>query len=127
MFAVFFLLKDGEAMWRWALSWAPAGRQAQIDGAGRQAWTALTGYTRGTVLIALVDAVLIGAGLFVLGVPLWLSLTLLTFFAAFVPLLSATVAGAAAVLVTLVTNDLRDAVIVLVIVLAVQQIEGNVL
>ncbi len=127
LFAVFFLLKDGPTMWRWALSWAPAGRRARIDGAGRQAWAALTGYTRGIVLIALADAVLIGAGLLVLGVPLWLSLTLLTFFAAFVPILGATVAGAAAVLVTLVTNDLRDALIVLVIVLAVQQIEGNVL
>ena len=127
VFAVFFLLKDGAAMWRWALSWAPAGRRTRLDGAGRQAWSALTGYTRGIVLIALVDAVLIGAGLLVLGVPLWLSLTLLTFFAAFVPLLGATVAGAAAVLVTLVTNDLAYGLIVLVIVLAVQQIEGNVL
>ena len=127
LFAVFFLLKDGPQMWRWTLSWAPSGRREAVDGAGREAWTAVTGYVRGIVLVATVDAVLIGASLLVLGVPLWLSLTLLTFFAAFVPRLGATVAGAAAVLVTLVTNDLPDALIVLAVVLVVQQVEGNVL
>ncbi len=88
---------------------------------------ALTSYTRGTAVVATTDAVLIGAGLLLIGVPLWLSLTLLTFFAAFVPVLGATAAGAAAVLVTLVTNGLPDALIVLGIVLLVQQVEGNLL
>jgi predicted PurR-regulated permease PerM len=74
-----------------------------------------------------VDAVLIGAGLLVLGVPLWLSLTLLTFLGAFVPYVGAVLSGAVAVLVTLVTDGARDAVIILVIVLVVQQVEGNVL
>lgn len=127
LFAVFFLLKDGPQMWRWFLRWVPARRRVRTDAAGRTAWDALGSYARGTVLIALADATLIGAGLLVLGVPLWLSLTLLTFLGAFVPLLGATVAGAAAVLVTFVTNGIGDAVIVLVIVIAVQQIEGNLL
>lgn len=127
VFAVFFLVKDGPGMWRWVLRWAPPGRRQRIDGAGRQAWSALTSYVRGTVIIAVADATFIGAALFLLDVPLWLSLTLLTFLGAFVPLLGATLAGAAAVLVTLVTNGGGDAVIVLVVVLAVQQIEGNLL
>ena len=127
LFAVFFLLKDGPRMWHWFLGWVPPRRHAQADAAGHTAWEALGGYARGTVLIALADATLIGAGLLVLGVPLWLSLTLLTFLGAFVPLLGATVAGAAAVLVTFVTNGAGDAVIVLILVIAVQQIEGNLL
>lgn len=104
VFAVFFLIKDGPGMWRWVLRWAPPARRPRIDAAGQQAWSTLTGYVRGTVVIALADAISIGAALFLLGVPLWLSLTLLTFLGAFVPLLGATLAGAAAVLVTLVTN-----------------------
>jgi len=87
----------------------------------------LTGYVRGTVIVAFTDAVLIGAALLLLDVPLWLSLALLTFLGAFVPLLGATVAGAAAVLVTLVTNGQTDAVIVLLVTVAVQQLEGNLL
>lgn len=127
VFLVFFLLKDGESMWSWLLERVPGRRQEQVDGAGRAAWDTLAHYVRGVVLVALIDAVGIGAGLLVLGVPLWLSLTLLTFLGAFIPLLGATVSGAVAVLVTLVTNDLTDAVIVLVIVLVVQQVEGNLL
>ncbi len=127
LFAVFFLLKDGGQMWRWPLRWLPRRQQPRVDGAGRRAWATLTSYVRGTVLIAVADAALIGAALLVLGVPLWLSLTLLTFLGAFVPLLGATVAGVAAVLVTLVTEGGRDAVIVLAVVLLVQQVEGNML
>ncbi|SOC50060.1 Predicted PurR-regulated permease PerM [Blastococcus aggregatus] len=126
-FLVFFLLKDGDAMWSWLLERVPGRRLDQVDGAGRAAWDTLAHYVRGAVLVALIDAVGIGAGLLVLGVPLWLSLTMLTFVGAFIPLLGATFSGAVAVLVTLVTNDLTDAVIVLVIVLVVQQVEGNLL
>ncbi|TWH72730.1 putative PurR-regulated permease PerM [Modestobacter roseus] len=126
-FLVFFLLKDGATMWAWLLDRVPARRRDQVDGAGRAAWTTLASYVRGTVLVALIDAVGIGIGLLVLGVPLWISLTLLTFVGAFVPIVGATVSGAVAVLVTLVTNGTTDAIIILAVVLVVQQIEGNVL
>ena len=126
-FLLFFLLKDGAAMWVWLLQRVPDRRRGQVDGAGRCAWTVLSRYVRGVVVVALIDAVGIGVALFVLDVPLWVSLTLLTFIGAFVPLFGATVSGAVAVLVTLVTNGLGDAVIVLVVVLVVQQVEGNLL
>lgn len=127
LFLVFFLLKDGDRMWGWVLERVPARRRAQVDGAGSSAWSTLTRYTGGIVLVALVDAVGIGLALLVLGVPLWVSLTLLVFLGSFVPIFGAFVSGAVAVLVTLVTNGLTDAVIVLVVVLVVQQVEGNVL
>lgn len=127
LFLVFFLLKDGARMWRWVLDRAPGERREQVDGAGTAAWTVLSAYVRGVILVALIDAVGIGAALLLLGVPLWLSLTLLTFLGAFVPIIGATVTGAVAVLVTLVTNGVTDAVVVLVAVLVVQQVEGNLL
>ncbi len=126
-FLVFFFLKDGDGMWAWLLERVSERRRAQVDGAGRSAWTTLAHYVRGTVVVALIDAVGIGAGLLVLGVPLWISLTLLTFVGAFIPLLGATVSGAVAVMVTLVTNGTTDAIIILVVVLVVQQVEGNLL
>ncbi len=126
-FLVFFLVKDGRHMWGWFLRWVPGRRRAQVDGAGRTAWGTLSAYVRGSVVVALIDAVGIGAALLVLGVPLWLSLTLLIFLSSFVPLFGATLSGAAAVLVTLVTNGFADAAIVLVVVLVVQQVEGNLL
>ncbi|SEM14853.1 Predicted PurR-regulated permease PerM [Blastococcus sp. DSM 46786] len=126
-FLTFFLLKDGASMWAWVLRLVPDRRRDQVDGAGRTAWTTLSLYVRGVIIVALIDAAGIGAALLVLGVPLWPSLTLLIFLGAFVPLFGATVSGAVAVLVTLVTNGLTDAIIVLVAVLVVQQVEGNIL
>ncbi|MCZ2817991.1 AI-2E family transporter [Modestobacter sp. VKM Ac-2984] len=127
VFLVFFLLKDGAQMWAWALARVPERTRGRMDGAGLAAWDTLAGYVRGVIIVALIDAVGIGLALLLLGVPLWLSLTLLTFVGAFVPIVGATVSGAVAVLVTLVTNGVPDAVIVLVVVLVVQQVEGNVL
>ncbi len=127
VFLLFFLLKDGAQMWAWLLERVPDRRRRQVDGAGRCAWTTLGHYVRGVLVVACIDAVGIGTALLVLGVPLWVSLTLLTFIGAFIPLVGATVSGAVAVLVTLVTNGTADAMIVLVVVLVVQQVEGNLL
>ena len=127
LFLVFFLVEDGAAMWRWAVERTPERQRLRLDGAGQRAWTVVSRYVLGVVTVAALDAVLIGAGLLIVGVPLWLSLTLLTFFGAFVPYVGAVLSGAVAVLVTLVTDGARDAVIILMIVLVVQQVEGNVL
>ncbi|MDQ4021061.1 MAG: AI-2E family transporter [Actinomycetota bacterium] len=127
LFVLFFLIKDGRGMWHWVVGVAPARHRARINEAGRLAWATTGRYVVGVVVIALIDAVAIGTGLFVIGVPLALSLTILIFLGAFVPLLGATVSGAVAVLVTLVTNGLADALIVLGLVLVVQNLEGNLL
>ena len=127
LFIVFFLLKDGPAMWAWIVERVPAAQRERVDGAGGRAWATISAYVLGVVAVAAVDAALIGLALLIVGVPLWLSLTLLTFFGAFVPYFGAVVSGAAAVLVTLVTDGAADAITILVVVLVVQQIEGNLL
>lgn len=90
-------------------------------------WDTLGGFIRTQALVSLIDAVFIGAGLLILGVPLAPVLAILTFIGGFIPIVGAFVAGALAVLVALVANGLTTAIIVLIIILAVQQIEGNVL
>jgi predicted PurR-regulated permease PerM len=127
LFVLFFFLKDGAGMWRAVVAVGPAAHRDRLEEAGRRGWETLSRYVRGVVVIALADAVLIGIGLFVLGVPLALTLSLLVFLGAFVPLLGATVSGAAAVLVALVTRGPVIALIVLGIVLVVQNVEGNLL
>ncbi|MEW2353829.1 AI-2E family transporter [Spirillospora sp. NPDC029432] len=124
---LFFVLKDGPGMWRWALGMIPRRSRERVDTAARAGWEALVSYIRGTVLVAAVDAAGIGVALLVIGVPLALPLALLTFVAAFVPIVGATVAGAAAVLIAFVSNGLTDALLVLAAVILVQQAEGNLL
>lgn len=124
---LFFLLKDGRRMGAWAIARLPERSRERAGRAAGDGWTALARYARGTLAVAAIDAVGIGIGLVVIGVPLALPLALLTFVAAFVPILGATVAGTVAVLVALAANGPVDALLVLLVVVAVQQIEGNLL
>ena len=127
VFLTFFFVKDGVAMWRWLTSLAAPARRPLVDDVGRRAWQVLTAYVHGVALVATVDAFLIGCVLLLLDIPLALPLIVLTFLAAFFPIVGALVAGAAAVLVALVTQGPAAALIVLVAIVVIQQLEGNVL
>ncbi|MFD3994089.1 AI-2E family transporter [Streptomyces sp. NPDC058583] len=127
MFSTLFLLYDGKKVWEWTLKLVPAQARPGVAGAGPRAWRTLTAYVRGTVLVALIDAVFIGLGLWFLDVPMAVPLAVFIFLFAFIPLVGAVVSGALAVVVALVTNGPFTALMVLVVVLAVQQIEGHVL
>ncbi|MFF9338540.1 MULTISPECIES: AI-2E family transporter [unclassified Streptomyces] len=127
MFSTLFLLHDGKRVWEWTLKLVPAQARPGVAGAGPRAWRTLTAYVRGTVLVALIDAVFIGLGLYFLEVPMAVPLAVFIFLFAFIPLVGAVISGALAVLVALVTNGLGTALAVLLVVLAVQQIEGHVL
>ncbi|MFJ5706014.1 AI-2E family transporter [Streptomyces sp. NPDC093105] len=127
MFCTLFLLYDGKKVWEWTLKLVPAQARPGVAGAGPRAWRTLTAYVRGTVLVALIDAVFIGLGLYFLDVPMAVPLAVFIFLFAFIPLVGAVISGALAVLVALVTNGVFTALMVLVVVLAVQQIEGHVL
>ncbi|WP_305095152.1 AI-2E family transporter [Prescottella sp. R16] len=123
----FFFVKDGPRFipWLHSVGGGRAGRHLE-EVLGRM-WDTLGGFIRTQALVSLIDAVFIGAGLLILGVPLAPVLAILTFIGGFVPIVGAFVAGALAVLVALVANGPTTALIVLAIIIAVQQIEGNVL
>jgi predicted PurR-regulated permease PerM len=87
----------------------------------------LGGLIRVQALVSLVDAVLIGLGLVILGVPLAAPLAVVTFFARFVPIAGAVAAGALAVAVALVSNGPTTALLVIGVIVLVQQVEANVL
>jgi putative heme transporter len=123
----FFFLKDGAAMWRWLGDFAGPERREHWDEVGARVYTALGGYVRGIALVGLVDAVLIGIALLVIGVPLVLPLMLLTFLGAFLPLIGAFLAGLTAVLIALVSNGVVAALLVLGAIVLVQQVEGHLL
>jgi predicted PurR-regulated permease PerM len=122
----FFFVKDGDSSWDWIVELFHEDRQDTIREAGSRSWASLSAYVQGVVLVATIDAVLIGAGLLILGVPVAMPLIVLTFIAAFFPIVGAFTAGAAAVLVALVANGLPTALVILGIIVAVQQLEGNV-
>jgi putative heme transporter len=124
---LFFLLKDGRRLWDAVLSLLPRGQRRLVDEMAAQAWWTLGAYLRGQLLVALFDAVFIGLGLWALGVPLALPLAVLVFFGGLFPIVGAFVSGLIAVLVALADQGLLTAVLTLVLIIVVQQVEGNVL
>ncbi|MGJ7439551.1 AI-2E family transporter [Aquipuribacter sp. MA13-6] len=124
---LFYLLKDGRQMWAFFRDQLPERTHARFDLVGTRSSSVLGGYVRGTAVVALVDSVLIGVGLLILGTPLALPLALLVFVGAFVPIIGAVAAGSVAVLIALALQGPVEALIVLGIVIAVNQIEGNFL
>ncbi len=127
MFSTLFLLYDGKRIWQWTLKLVPAAARPGVAGAGPRAWRTLTAYVRGTVIVALIDAIFIGLGIYFLDVPMAVPLAVFIFLGAFIPLVGAVISGALAVVVALVTQGVFTAVMTLVVVLAVQQIEGHIL
>ena len=127
VFVLIFLLHGGAAIWQFLLGAVPGGVRTRVDVAGRQGLAALVSYVRATAVVAVVDALAIGIGLAVLGVPLAVPLAALVFLGAFVPIIGAVVSGGVAVLVALVANGPVSALIVLGIIIAVMQLEGHVL
>ncbi|GAA2041249.1 AI-2E family transporter [Agromyces tropicus] len=124
---LFFFLKDGDRIWAFFLRPFAGDRLERGRRVGETSVKVLGGYVRGTAIVALVDAVAIGIGLAILQVPLALPLAVIVFLTAFIPLVGATVAGILAALVALVANGPIVALIVVAIVIAVNQLEGDLL
>lgn len=127
LFATYFFLADGDRIWSWVVRLTPRAARHNVDSSGRVAWISLTQFVRATVIVAAVDAIGIGIGAAVLGVPFVLAIGVLVFLGAFVPLIGATVAGAVAVLVALVDQGPVTALLMLAVVIGVQQVEAHVL
>lgn len=123
----FFFLKDGDRFLPWVRGITGERVGLHLTELLSRMWNTLSGFIRAQAIVSMVDAVFIGTGLLIIGVPMALALATLTFFAGFIPIVGAFVAGALAVLVALVSLGLTKAIFVLVLVTAVQQIEGNIL
>jgi putative heme transporter len=124
---LFFFLKDGQRLTDGVISTAPPRHRRRLTEVAQRAWDTVGSYFRGQLLVALVDAVFIGIGLLILGVPLALPLAVLIFFGGLFPIVGAVTTGALAVLVALADAGPVTALIVLGLVLLVQQLESNVL
>lgn len=121
----FFFLKDGPAFMPWLRRAVGPSAGMHLTEALARVWHTLGGFLRGQAIVAAVDAIFIGIGLVLLGVPLAIPLAIITFFLSFIPIVGAVVAGALAVLVALVSQGFTIAVWTLGLILLVQQAEST--
>ena len=127
LFTLIFFLSDGPRIWDSLTNFAPAKHRPAIHGAGRRGWKSVGAFIRVQVFVAFVDAVGIYLGAVILDVPLALPIAVLVFFGGFIPVVGAVVTGTVAVLLAWVAHDFMTAFLMLLVVIAVQQIESNVL
>jgi predicted PurR-regulated permease PerM len=123
----FFMLKDGRRFGAWAEGRLPAARRELGRRLAARAWDTLGGYLRGAAMLGLLEGVIIGVTLAIVGGGLAVPVAVLTFGAAFVPFAGAIVAGVVAVLVALATSGLGGAVVVAIVALVVQQLDNDFL
>lgn len=127
LFTLFFFLYDGATIWAWVVRLFPRRARGQAHSSGLIAWGQLAAFTRATILVAAADAIGIGVGAAILGVPFASGIALLVFFGAFIPIVGAAVSGGVAVLLALVALGPVQALVMLGIVIGVQQLESHLL
>ena len=127
IFMLIVFLHGGRSIYEFVTRIVPVQVRERVRDAGRSGFTTLTGYVQGTFVVALVDGIGIGIGLLVLGIPLALPLASLVFLGAFVPFVGAMVTGFLAVVIAVLAKGWLYGLFTLGLVLAVQQLEGNVL
>ncbi len=127
LFTLFFMLRDGRTMWIVTVRSMPKRWREKAYEAGIRAWVTLGEYVRTQSKVAAIDALGIGLGAMALGVPLAVPIMVLVFLLAFIPVLGAFISGGVAILIALVNNGVKVAVLMFLIVLAVQQLESNLL
>jgi len=127
LIALFFFLYQGRALWLFLVGLAPKAARHRIDEAGRRGWVSLGAFAHTQALVAAINAACVGIGAAILGVPFALPIAVVVFLASFIPIVGALVSGALPALIALVENGLWTAVIMVVIVVIVHQIETHVL
>jgi predicted PurR-regulated permease PerM len=127
IFGVIFFMGNPESIWRWVVSWFPPKSREMVDTSGRIAWDSISGYTRGIVIVALCDALLVYIGLVILGVPLAPALAAVVFLGAFIPVIGAPVATFFAAIVALAERGFVVALLTVVLTIIVGSFDGDVL
>ena len=127
LLSTFFLLRDGDQIWRWTVHLFPRAAHQRLDLAGRAGWRTLGGYMRGQVLIALFHGTTVTILLFALRVPLAPALGVLIFLGSFVPLIGLTVTGALCVAVAALEHGLTTGIVVAVAIIVLVQLEAHFL
>jgi putative heme transporter len=127
LLSTFFLLRDGEQIWRWVLGFFPTAAHQRVNRAAHIGWRTFGGYMNGVVLIALFHGVTVTIVLLVLRVPLAAALGVLIFLGSFVPLLGLTVSGSLCVAIATLEHGITAGIVLTIAIVTLFQIEGHVL
>lgn len=121
----FYLLLDLPTVRRKTLELIPSRHRDEASHVGRQLGTAVGGFLRGQLFVALIVGIMTSFGLWLVNVPFWLLIGMVAGFLNIIPLVGPWVGGALGVLAALGTRDIQTAIWAAVVAVVVQQIDNN--
>ena len=121
----FYVLLDLPTVRRKVTDLIPVGHRAETSHVSSRLGTALGGFLRGQVLVAVILGVMTALGFWAIDLPFWLLIGMIAGFLNIIPLVGPWVGGILGVLMALATRDLTTAVYAAVIALAVQQVDNH--
>lgn len=127
MFATIFFMINGTGIWAFLVDWVPVRAREQFNVSGELAWESMAGYTRGVVVVAICDAVLVFIGLEILRVPMAAGLAAIVFMGAFIPVIGAPIATLVSAVVALAANGPVTAILVIILTVIVGSFDGDVM
>lgn len=127
VFGAFFFMSSGSKIWQWCMSWVPNHVREEVDNCGHVAWTSLSGYTRGLIIVAICDGILVYIGLVILGIPLAPVLAVIVMFGALIPVIGAPIATMFAAVVALADKGIVYALAVIVLTVIVGSFDGDIM
>jgi predicted PurR-regulated permease PerM len=121
-----YLVLDGGRFLHWATGNTPLSHRRNVSFFVQSLDRVMGGYIRGQLLLCLAIAILIGFGMWVIGVPFPLVLAVLAFVLEFIPMIGLWLVGALCVLVAF-SQGWQMALLALGVAVVASVIEGNIL
>jgi predicted PurR-regulated permease PerM len=121
-----YLVLDGGRFLNWATKNTPVAQRRNVSFFIQSLDQVMGGYVRGQLLLCLAISIMIGVGMWAVGVPFPLVLAVLAFVFEFIPMIGLWLVGAVCVLVGLSVNW-QTALAALVVAVIASIIEGNIL
>ncbi|MDR1824111.1 MAG: AI-2E family transporter [Bifidobacteriaceae bacterium] len=127
LFCSVFFINSGSQMFQWTISQFHEEAGRRIAAAGRAAWRAFSGYTRGIVLVGVTNGLFAGLGLALMGIPLAAPIGVLVAIGTFIPYVGSAIALSVAIVVALAVKGVWWALAVVGMIVVIGQIEGHLL
>lgn len=121
----FYLLVDLPHLRRTAESLIPAQLRAEVVLVGRRLNHAIGGFFRGQLAVAFIVGVMVSVSLLIVRLPFWLLVGMVAGLFNLIPLVGPWIGALPGVMIALTTRDVGTAVVVVVIMAGVQQIDNH--
>lgn len=124
-FLAFYLLVDLPDVRRRIEELIPERSRAEVHFIAHRLNAAIGGFFRGQLAVAFIVGVLASAGLWIIGLPLWLVVGMIAGAFNMIPLIGPWVGAVPGIVVALATRDVKTAILVAVVMVVVQQVDNH--